>query len=127
MIAAALEAGPAAPGFPASLETVIAVRASDTHGRVRGVLGGKRAPLLAAPGMQIVTTVPRGAYNFLDGSSLAAAHVTGIAALLLERAPRLAPRQVRAFLGANPQSLKPAGVVDACRALEKLVGGRACP
>jgi hypothetical protein len=82
-----------------------------------------------------VTTVLRGAYNALDGSSLAAAHLTGIAALLLEREPGLSPRRVRAFLGTTPRPTKAAGgmsppaigVGDACTALEPLWGRRACP
>jgi Subtilase family len=117
-----------APGFPASMPTVIAVLASDRQGRVHGATGGERIRLLAAPGQEIITTVPPKNYNFISGSSLAAAHVTGIAALLLERQPGLSPTQVSAILrntarprkssGGTPQ---PAiGVVDAYAALQRL-------
>jgi subtilisin family serine protease len=135
VVAAALEEGEQAPGFPASLEAVIAVVASDPQGRVRGAAGMKRTPLLAAPGIEILTTAPRQAYDFLSGSSLAAAHVSGIAALLLEVEPRLSPAQVDALLRASTQPIEMAsgtpqaaiGLVDACTAVERLLGQPACP
>ena len=46
VVAAALEEGEQAPGFPASLEAVIAVVASDPQGRVRGT-GGDEADAAA--------------------------------------------------------------------------------
>ncbi len=86
-------------------------------------------PLLAAPGVEILTTVPPQAYNFMSGSSLAAAHVTGSAALLLEREPGLSPAHVRDILRASARPVtssggtpQPAiGVVDAYAALERLL------
>ena len=56
VVAAAQQVGPHVPGFPASLETVIAVLASDSQGKVDGTAGRKRPRLLAAPGIHIWTT-----------------------------------------------------------------------
>jgi subtilisin family serine protease len=117
-------------GFPASLESVIAVVASDAQGQVRPSLGGKDRSLVAAPGTEVLTTGPREAYDFLSGSSLAAAHVTGIVALLLEQRPDLSPREVLQLLKttARAGSTTPlVGIVDACAALGKLLGASACP
>jgi subtilisin family serine protease len=84
VVAAARQAGLGAPGFPASLKTVLGVLASDIHGQVEGAARSRPPPLLAAlwskppallaaPGVAILTTVPPKNYNEVRGSSLAAA------------------------------------------------------
>ncbi len=74
-------------GFPSSLEGVLAV--SD---------GAGRASAVRAPGTDVLSTAPGGAYDFYTGSSIAAAHASGVAALLLDAAPTLTPDQVRTVL-----------------------------
>jgi subtilisin family serine protease len=54
--------------------------------------------VLSAPGSDILTTQPDGGYDFTSGSSMAAAHVSGIAALLLAMAPGLDARSVHDLL-----------------------------
>jgi len=135
VVAAVMDHGALAPGFPASLESVLAVVASDARGAVRvpGRLG--RSDLLAAPGVDVLTTAPRGTYDFVSGSSLAAAHVSATAALLLERDPRLTAAEVRSLLvgtsrplpeAGNPGSRVVRGVVDACAAVARLVSTASC-
>jgi subtilisin family serine protease len=68
-------------GFPGSAPGVIVVRSSDTSTAPPGIV--------SAPGSDILTTQPTGGYDFTSGSSMAAAHVSGIAALLLSIAPKL--------------------------------------
>lgn len=134
VVAATLEDDARAPGFPASLRGVIAAVACDVQGKIRRRAVAPGVAFLAAPGVEILTTTPGGAYDFLSGSSLAAAHVSGLAALLLEHNPRLSPAQVYDVLRATAQpavvSGNPApstvGIVDACNALEKLLGIPAC-
>jgi subtilisin len=44
---------------------------------------------LSAPGVAIISTVPGGGYSAADGTSAAAAHVTGLAALVIAHHPLL--------------------------------------
>ena len=127
VVAAVMESGDPALSFPSSLSTVIAVVASDAQGNVRAHVG-KHPALLAAPGIEVLTTVPNGAYDFLSGSSFATAHVSGIVALLLERNSQLSPREVRDLLidSGHPVNGNDSGTVsirhvDACAALRRVV------
>jgi subtilisin family serine protease len=123
VVAAVMDKGDQGLSFPASLSTVIAVVASDPQGSVRAVVGKR-----------LLTTVPQRAYDFLSGSSFAAAHVSGIVALLLEGNPQLLPRDLKELLLATATpSLKsqtgnevPLGNVDACAALQRLVATASC-
>lgn len=136
VVVAAADPRRADRGFPASLAGVIAVTAIGGDGGGEAVrpaaLGARAEPppgMLAAPGSDVLTTVPGGAYDFLSGSSLAAAQVAGVVALLLERAPELTPAEVAERLRASRSpapapaaSASGATVVDACRAVADLVG-----
>lgn len=110
----AATASPGAPGFPASEEGVLAIGSLPTD-----ALPGLESAPLTAPGVDILTTVPREGYDFLSGSSLAAAHVSGVVALLLEGSPDLEPARIADLLTrtARPSNPHGATVVDACAAL----------
>ena len=133
VVAAVLERGDPALSFPSSLSTVLAVVASDSEGSVRASVADHQS-VLAAPGVDVLTTVPKGAYDFLSGSSFATAHVSGIIALLLERNPEFKPQQIRELLlsTARPTFSKgdrtgsPLRHVDACAALQRLVPAASC-
>jgi subtilisin family serine protease len=66
-------------GFPASHAGVVAV-AGEADGPPEG-------HVVAAPGRDVPTTQPGGRWYMVNGSSYAAAHVSGLYALLQERAP----------------------------------------
>jgi len=53
---------------------------------------------VAAPGVEILAVAPDGKYQVTSGTSIAAAHASGVAALLLASKPNLTPVQVRASL-----------------------------
>lgn len=84
VVASAGNGGPSAqPAYPAAIPGVIAVTAVDAGERLfRGANRGKYIEL-AAPGVDILTTSPRGSFNVSTGTSLATAHVTGVVALLM--------------------------------------------
>ncbi len=134
MVAAAAEEGDA-PGFPASLPPVIAVLSSDDHGQVRLPAWTAQAGALAAPGVDVLTTVPGDGWDFLSGSSLAAAHVTGVVALLREQSPRLSAGEALDVLKSTAHAMprdvlgpaRQVGLVDACAALAQLMRLASCP
>ena len=112
--------------FPASLAGVIVVQSD-----AAGPAASDPASLLRAPGRDILAARPGNAYDFVSGSSFAAAHVSGVVALLLERAPhldaerldqilRLTSRPVVGPLGATTH------LIDACAALDRAVPGSRC-
>jgi len=87
-VIAALDPAAPAAGFPANHANVIAVATLDT--------ASPSARAIVAPGDRVLTTLPHGSFGFMSGSSFAAAHVTGLAALLLELSPRLKPADIAA-------------------------------
>lgn len=123
-----------APGFPALMKSVTAVIASDAKSQARMPSWAKDKILLAAPGIEILTTAPRDSYDFLSGSSLATAHVTGVIALLLQHRQNLTQSEIWALLTTTAKlTAMPVGnggaaigVVDACAALGKLMGPSYC-
>ncbi|MDR4517712.1 MAG: S8 family serine peptidase [Nitrosomonas sp.] len=68
-------------GFPAQQPGVIGVQ---SHNHMLQTSYKTQAQIVPAPGEQILTTLPNGAYDFISGNSMATAHVTGLAALLLQ-------------------------------------------
>ncbi len=90
LIAAAGNLGPQSPPlYPAADENVIAVTAVDENDKL--LVQANQGPhiALAAPGVNVIETAPGGIYNFTTGTSVAAAHVSGVAALMLERNPAI--------------------------------------
>ncbi|QUC64111.1 S8 family serine peptidase [Nitrosopumilus sp. K4] len=55
-------------------------------------------PDMVAPGAYINTTQSNSAYNFTSGTSYAAPHVSGAAALLLEKNPQIHHHEIRSLL-----------------------------
>ena len=90
IVVAAMPPGGATSGFPDNAPGVIVVRSSDATAAPAGVL--------SAPGKDILTTQPGGGYDFTSCSSMAAAHVSGILALLLSLSPRLDARTAHDIL-----------------------------
>ena len=112
IVVAALPPDGSTRGFPDSAPGVLVVRVS----------GAKPAPpdVLSAPGNDILTTQPGGGYDFTSGSSMAAAHVSGIVALLLALSPELDARSIHELLLSTSKTVGGIRQVDAAAAVTAL-------
>lgn len=123
------------PGNAESVITVGATHRSDAHTygvsyfSSRGPTGdGRLKPDLVAPGEKIVSTIPGDADDQLDGTSMAAPHVSGAVALILSRHAELIgrPQRIKAILCATATDLQReryfqgAGLLDILRALQSI-------
>jgi subtilisin family serine protease len=81
---------------------------------------------LAAPAREILTTTPGASYAFLSGNSLAAAHITGVVALLLERAPEIGSTELLSVLKDSTNDARQTRSISACRALAHVTGTGHC-
>lgn len=114
LVVVAAEPPTMTPGFPSDVPGVIVV-GSDA-GRNPG------SALLLAPGDEILVPTPGGGYDYASGNSLSAAQVSGIAALLLARRPKLTGAEVRELLSET----RGVASVNACRALAHLLQRAGC-
>jgi len=116
----------ATPSYPASyqLPNVIAVAAIGQNGQRAGFSNyGAKSVHIAAPGVDIVSTVPtaNGAagYAYMSGTSMAAPHVTGAAALYASLNPCATAAQTHeALLRLAVQDPQLTGVVQLNRRLD---------
>jgi type VII secretion-associated serine protease mycosin len=84
--------------YPASFTGVIAAAAVDSSGRRASFSEQNAAVVLAAPGVNVIGAGPNDEYIEGDGTSPAAALVSGVAALIRSRYPRLSPALVEQAL-----------------------------
>lgn len=123
---------------PGNSESVITVGATHreaphTYGvsyfSSRGPTGdGRFKPDLVAPGEKITGPTPNGAMRRLDGTSMAAPHVSGAAALLMARHRELAgrPSRIKQVLSVSATDLgrekyfQGAGMLDVLRAIQSV-------
>jgi subtilisin family serine protease len=96
--------------FPAGAPGVIAVDMAES--------AAGRSGVLRAPGRDVVTLVPGGSYDFVSGSSVATAHVSGAIALLLAKRGDLGRDAVYRLLERSGPH------INACMALVKLAPDR---
>lgn len=110
-------ADPADPqgGFPAAIEGVVAV-AQESSAIVR-------AGMVLAPGLDIPTTLPESRWSLVSGASYAAAHVSGLLALLLEAHDR---RQVLSPSSGADLVTHADGRIDACASVGRAGGHCVC-
>ncbi len=101
LVAAAGNEGEDAVFFPGRLSETIAVGASAPGGEVLAFSNVGPSIDLVAPGYVVTSLLPGGGYGQRSGTSMAAPHVTGLAALLLGRRPQWTHEQVRAALRAS--------------------------
>jgi subtilisin family serine protease len=99
LIAAAGNAGPNSPPlYPGAGPNVIAVTATDSRDELFAGANRGKYIAVAAPGVDVLALGPDGTYQITTGTSVAAAEVSGIAALLIARNPSLTPASVQRIL-----------------------------
>jgi subtilisin family serine protease len=107
-VVAAFDERRADGGFPASVQGVLAV--SDS------LLAAPRGQVYTAPGRDVPTTEPGGRWFLVNGSSFAAAHVSGLVALMRQRRRSAALTLVT----------RGGGAIDACATLAHAAGPCDC-
>ena len=118
-VVAAVDRGVPDGGFPAAYHGVIAVADAGREPVATGVV--------IAPGRDIPTTVTGARWAVVSGASYAAAHVSGLLALLREaRDERGTPTSTAPATAARDLVLRPDGQVDACASLSRVAGNCRC-
>jgi subtilisin family serine protease len=98
------------PVYPASfsLPNVIAVAATDRNDTIVTFSNtGRRTVHISAPGRDILSTTPNNTYSYDSGTSMAAPHVTGVAALLAANNPNFDWRAIKNSILAGGDTLSP--------------------
>jgi hypothetical protein len=104
--------------FPSAVPGVIGVRSAEWPDAGSGV---------CAPGRNVLTLRPDGRYDFENGSSLAAAQISGVIALLRARNPRLKHEQALALLEQSRAGRETSAcLVNACTALAHMLDSGGC-
>ena len=132
VVAAAGNGGPnGKPTYPAALKEVIAISATDSDDKIYQESTRGSYIDLSAPGVDILSPAPGDSWQIVSGTSMAAAHVSGAIALILQENPELSPFQIKAILGSTSIDLGKKGKdneygegrIDALSALHQLNSG----
>ncbi|WP_425576216.1 S8 family peptidase [Streptomyces glaucosporus] len=134
----------AANFVPASCNNVITVAASDRQGNRASYSNYGTVVDIAAPGGETATrtngilstidsgtTVPSGeSYGYYQGTSMAAPHIAGLAALMVSQDPALTPARIEQLIKSNARTLPGtcsggcgAGLADATATVTAAAGG----
>jgi Subtilase family len=100
--------------FPASNRMVIAVGGQNAKGDPYPDAHALKLARVCAPADNIFTTIPDERFNFLTGTSMSSAIVTGILALAVEQRPDLTLEDIPSFGGST------------CQWMEHMMGIRVC-
>ena len=122
LIAAAGNSGPCTDcvGYPAALDECVAVSAVDDSENLASFSSTGPEVELAAPGVEVASTYPPNDYKFLDGTSMACPHVSGVGAVLMangysntQARSRMRQTAVNIGLGSNEQGAGQVNLEDA--------------
>jgi subtilisin family serine protease len=116
-------AADAADAFPTSIPGVIGVANSDDPQHNQGQSNHAGAAL-AAPATHVLTLLPDAQYDFESGSSVAAAEMTGVMALLLSANNHLTAESIVALLKSSTGTTPQAPTIDVDAALAKVEAER---
>jgi subtilisin family serine protease len=113
-------AADAADAFPTNINGVIGVANSDAQAPE----GNRSAAALAAPATHVLTLLPGAQYDFESGTSVAAAEITGVVALLLSANNHLTADSIVSLLKSSTAAAAPAAQIDVDAALAKVEAER---
>lgn len=91
--------------YPAKLPSVIAVAAASESDQRASFSSHGEAVELIAPGVNILSTMPGDDYAYKNGTSMAAPHVAGVAALMWSINPSLTNIDIRQILQESAEDL----------------------
>jgi subtilisin len=92
-------------GYPANYESAMAVAAVDENNDRASFSSTGPAVEISAPGVNVLSTTPGDTYDAFNGTSMAAPHVAGAAAQVLEAKPDLGSSELRSLLNDTAQGL----------------------
>ncbi len=89
-------------------------------------LNGAPAGVITAPGNEVLTAQPGHRYDFMSGHSLAAAHVSGVLALVLEARPGTSGERAQAVFAESTRGRSGTYSIDACLAVSIALENSRC-
>lgn len=98
LVAAAGNSSTYMPMYPAASEGVVGVSATDRNDKLARFSNYGNYIDLAAPGVEIYSSVAGSSFASYDGTSMAAPMVSGVAALVRSKNPFLSPSKVESIL-----------------------------
>ena len=129
LIAAAGNDGDSTANYPAFHPDVMSVGATDAAGKKASFSNCNSDVEIAAPGVDIWSTFPGNTYGSISGTSMATPHVSGVAAMLINR-KGLSASQARSTMKSSTEGsggCNSTGVVNLARALGASGGGTTEP
>lgn len=113
LVAAAGNGGAdAPPPYPAAHPDVVGVTAVNASNALYEKATHGPHVAIAAPGTELLAATVGKGYQIVSGTSMASAHIAGVAALVLQVNPDLSPEALREILLTTAQDLGPAGRDD---------------
>ncbi len=109
LVAAAGNAGNNTKSYPASYDAVVSVAAVQSNGSRASYSQYNDQVEIAAPGSSVLSTYPVDRYATMNGTSMAAPHVSGAAALLWSFYPQCTNAEIRQALTATAEDKGTAG------------------
>jgi thermitase len=109
LVAAAGNDGNSTVSYPAGYAQVVSVAATDSNDAKADFSNTNADVELAAPGVDILSTIPGGQYATLSGTSMATPHASGVTGVLWRLFPTDTAAGIRSRLDGAVDDLGPAG------------------
>jgi thermitase len=109
LVAAAGNDGDGTLNYPAAYSEVVSVAATDDNDARASFSNANADVEVAAPGVDVLSTIPGGQYATLSGTSMATPHASGVAGVLWQLFPTDTAAGIRSRLDGAVDDLGPAG------------------